>query len=98
VIGQGNLSSKQNDSFTTKGKHKMATLNSARKCLSCQSKNLHSGTFGYYSHTFMPGKRFMFKGYALQAYVCLDCGTIGSYLNNSDLQDLQKFIEKKKKK
>ena len=77
----------------------MDTLKSERKCLSCQSKNLHHGAFGhygYYNQTFMPEKKFMFKGYALQAYVCLDCGTIGSYVNNSDIQDLQKFIEKKK--
>ena len=79
----------------------MDTLKSERKCLSCQSKNLHQGAvghYGYYNQTFMPEKKIMFKGYALQAYVCLDCGTIGSYVNNSDIQDLQKFIEKKKNK
>ena len=73
----------------------MDTLNSERKCLSCQSKNLHYGALGYYGYyhqTFLPKKKFMLKGYALHAYVCLDCGTIGSYLNNSDIQDLQKFI------
>jgi len=77
----------------------MDTLISERKCLSCQSKNLYAGAlghFGYYNNTFLPEKKFMLKGYALQAYVCLDCGAIGSYLNNSDIQDLKKFIEKKK--
>ena len=74
----------------------MDTLSSERKCLMCQSKSLHYGAFGYYIHTFMPEKKFMLKGYALHAYVCLDCGTIGSFINNSDTQDLKKFIEKKK--
>ena len=76
----------------------MDSLDSERKCLLCQSKNLHYGTFGVYNQTFMPEKKFMLIGYGVQGYVCLDCGTIGSYLNKADIQDLQYFVEKKKNK
>lgn len=59
-------------------------------------QNLYYGTFGVYNQIFMPEKKFMLVGYSVQAYVCLDCGMVGSYLKNSDIQDLQKSMAKKK--
>jgi len=77
----------------------MVTMNLERKCLSCQSQNLQYGGIGVYRHTFVPKNKMMWVGYDVRAYVCLDCGTVGYYLDNSDnsdIQDLRKFREKKK--
>jgi hypothetical protein len=72
----------------------MNSLSSERKCLLCQSKNLHHGSLGMHSHTFIPKDKFMLIGYGILAYVCLDCGTMGYYLNTADLQDLRETIKK----
>lgn len=75
----------------------MDTMNSERKCLLCQSKNLQYGGVGASRHTFVPKNKMMLIGYDVLAYVCLDCGTLGYYLDNSDIQDIRKFKEKKNK-
>ena len=74
----------------------MDTMNSASKCLSCQSQNLYEGTPGTWRSTFLPKNKTMLTGYQVHAYVCLDCGTLGYYLNDSDIQELRKFKEKQK--
>jgi hypothetical protein len=76
----------------------MSSISSNRKCLSCQSKNLHNGSIGMYSHTFQPAsKDFLSTPYEISAYVCLDCGTLGYYLSTAELEYLREKIAKKNK-
>jgi hypothetical protein len=61
-----------------------------RKCPSCHGTNLVDGRLGMTTHTFIPEGRWMWVGYAVKAFVCLDCGLIGQYLDKADILDLQR--------
>jgi hypothetical protein len=66
-----------------------------RKCLACSGTNLQYGEFGVHRHTFMPEKKVMWTGYAVNGYACLDCGTLGYYLKEQDLEEMRNAQAKK---
>ena len=60
-------------------------------CASCRSSNLVDGKLGTNRQTFVPaGRRWMFLGYAVQAFVCLDCGALGHYLSRQDIDEIRR--------
>ncbi len=67
----------------------METTTSENKCSSCQSQNLRYGSIGMTRHTFLPANKKMWTGYMVHAFVCLDCGTVGYYLDQADIQALR---------
>jgi hypothetical protein len=73
----------------------MKTKNVDRKCFACGSTSLQYGTIGAHRHTFIPEKKTMWVGYDIRAYVCLDCGTVGEYLQDRDIDKLRDAQAKK---
>ena len=61
-----------------------------RKCASCQGTNLQYGHFGSAPQTFVPDGEFMWLGYRTKLSVCLDCGYVGCYISEKDVQDIRK--------
>ena len=47
--------------------------------------NLVDGKFGTTKHTFVPKGRFMMVGYVAKGNLCLDCGFLAHYIDESDL-------------
>ena len=72
----------------------------ARKCPSCQSENLEYGNL-YERPAFILGQRFLdftfSTPYRSSAYICLDCGTLGCYLAEKELNALRKNLASKNK-
>ena len=60
-----------------------------RKCPSCGSNNLADGKFGTHKHTFIPNGRVMMLGYVAKANVCLDCGFLAHYIEETDLEKIR---------
>jgi len=56
-----------------------------KSCPSCRSNNLEDGKFGTTKHTFVPKGRFMMVGYVANGNLCLDCGFLAHYIDESDL-------------
>lgn len=48
---------------------------------------------GIHRHTFLPSGKFKMTGYALDAYVCLDCGQVEQKIKPEDLEKLQKEVQ-----
>ena len=67
-----------------------------RKCSACTGTNLQYGSAGVHRHTFIPEKKIMFAGYEVNAFVCLDCGTVGYFLSDKDLETVRKEQAKQK--
>jgi ribosomal protein L37E len=63
--------------------------NDETKCASCGSRQLRRGKLGVWKHTFMPGERMMMLGYPVEGRVCLDCGFLGHYIRQSDLEKIR---------
>ena len=63
------------------------------KCPQCGSENLRPGRMGIHRHTFLPSGKFKMTGYALDAYVCLDCGQVEQKIKPEDLEKLQKEVQ-----
>ncbi len=61
-----------------------------RKCSACGGTNLQYGSSGVHRHTFVPEKKIMFTGYEVNAFLCLDCGTLGYFLSDKDLETVRK--------
>ncbi|RQD66633.1 hypothetical protein [Desulfonatronovibrio magnus] len=61
-----------------------------RKCPDCGKSNLITGKMGVSKHTFIPQGRIMMLGYPVKAFVCLDCGFQGNYLEEASLSDLRR--------
>jgi hypothetical protein len=74
----------------------MENTDTDRKCSACQSQNLQYGSIGIYRHTFLPRNKPIWVGYDMRAYVCLDCGTVGYYLDDTDIQELRARSKKEK--
>jgi hypothetical protein len=45
---------------------------------------------GVHRHTFLPEGKFKMTGYALDAYVCLDCGQVEQKIKPEDLEKLRR--------
>ena len=73
----------------------MSTTTVERKCLACGSTKLVFGKKGVHRHTFVPHK-VMWTGYEIAAYVCLDCGAVGEYMDDKELGKLREEQAKKK--
>jgi len=67
----------------------MSAETGKRECPCCRGTNLVDGKVGVYKHTFIPAGRRMWIGYISQAFVCLDCGFMGHYLDKADIRDLR---------
>lgn len=83
----------KNSNFFRKEIACMETLTQNKKCTSCQSENIIEGTIKGRLY-FLPSKMFG-GGYNMQSYVCLDCGNLCYYLNDTDLEDLKAFTKKR---
>jgi hypothetical protein len=59
-------------------------------CPSCHGTNLADGRLGVNRHTFVPAGRWMFLGYGVRGFVCLDCGFLGQYLERQDVDDIRR--------
>ena len=60
------------------------------QCPCCGSKKLKPGKLGNHKHTFIPEERqFMWIGYHPKAFVCLDCGFLGHYLDEADITEIR---------
>lgn len=72
----------------------------ARKCPSRQSENLEYGNL-YERPAFVLGKSiltsFFSIPYPVSAYLCLDCGVLGCYLDEKELTTLRKNLASKNK-
>jgi hypothetical protein len=52
--------------------------------------NLVDGKTVPLKHGFMPSGRIaVYSGYVCKAFVCLDCGFLGHYLTDLDVQDIR---------
>jgi hypothetical protein len=60
-----------------------------RECLSCHGTNIVEGRFGSKNYRFMPVGRFMWLGYAVKGFACLDCGMIGHRLDMGQVADIK---------
>ena len=59
-------------------------------CPCCRGKKLKLGRLGNHKHTFIPqGRQFMLVGYLPNAFVCLDCGFLGHYLDEADITEIR---------
>ena len=65
------------------------------ECPCCTGTNLVNGKLGGIYHTFIPAGRWMLRGYISLAFVCLDCGFMGHFLDDADVQDLRRRQAKK---
>jgi hypothetical protein len=64
-----------------------------RQCPSCHGTKLIDGSLGVYKHTFIPADRAMFLGYVAKAFVCLNCGFLGHYLEPDDIHDIHRNLD-----
>lgn len=69
-----------------------------QRCLSCQSQrlaygNVYTASIGRSGHIFSLNQ-INHVNYPMFAYVCLDCGTVGHYLADDDLNDLRARLPK----
>ncbi len=60
------------------------------KCASCGSVSLVRGKTGGMKHTFIPDGKLMFLGHRTTAQLCLDCGFVGHYLAERDIEEMRK--------
>ena len=67
----------------------MSAENRKRECPCCHGANLVDGKLGVRKHTLIPEGRWMWMGYSSRAFVCLDCGFMGHYLDKADILDLR---------
>ncbi len=68
----------------------MASKNS--KCPNCGSKNLCYGKLGN-SHPFLPEEaKTFFAGFEPNSFVCLDCGDLGHYLDQKQIDALKERL------
>ena len=67
---------------------------SPRKCASCGSLELQDGVLGVRRTTFIPQGKFMWIGYTVNAFVCLNCGYVGHYLLPSAVEDIRKHARR----
>ena len=63
-----------------------------RKCPACGGNNITDGKLGVYKHTFIPARRFMMLGYRAKGFVCLDCGFLGHYIAQNDLNEIRRQV------
>ena len=69
----------------------MATDSNRRACPRCRGEQLVDGTFRARSSTrFTPAGRFMWLGYQVSGFACLDCGFVGHTLNEEQIADLRR--------
>jgi len=67
-----------------------------RECPCCRGTNLVDGKLMTHGRlSFVPAKRWMLSGYMVWAFVCSDCGFMGHYLDEADIQDLRRRQAKK---
>lgn len=59
------------------------------KCPVCGGTWLEEGGFARGRHRFFPSRVAAFFGYRVLGYVCVDCGFLGHYLEESDLEKLR---------
>jgi hypothetical protein len=74
----------------------MATPNARRKCPCCSGTNLRHGVIPDSSHQAFFAHRLRFKPegnwvttHELQAFACTDCGHVGLWLYEGDLETLR---------
>ena len=79
----------------------MSVSTVARKCPSCQSENLEYGMIyvGMNRNIFIAKGTSFISGpfYNSSAYVCVDCGALGCYLDEKELTTLRKNLASKNK-
>jgi hypothetical protein len=61
------------------------------QCPNCHSVNLVDGKIADRS-VFLPKAYFMWGGYTIKAFVCLDCALLSYYLNSDDIQNIRKKL------
>ena len=67
----------------------MATDNPQRTCPGCGGTDLRLGAI-VNAGTFRPTEAGFFSlNYPLGAFVCLDCGLVGQYMNDTSLEKLR---------
>jgi hypothetical protein len=72
----------------------MATDSNSRTCPRCRGEQLVDGAFRARSSTrFTPAGRFMWLGYQVRGFACLDCGFVGHTLNQEQIADLRRRLE-----
>ena len=65
-----------------------------RRCPCCTGQNLLPGKYGVHRHTFCPSGKINWIGYDMTAFACMDCGFVGPYIKDEDMEDLRKHFEK----
>ncbi len=67
-----------------------------RKCPSCKGTNLAYGSTSALPLTFAPDGEKMLAGYPARGFACLDCGFLGHFLDQLDLEVLRKICLEKR--
>jgi hypothetical protein len=68
----------------------VSTETPGRKCPGCESTNLRYGSLTPGTACFRPSdSTWLSLNYPVAAFVCLDCGFLGQYLDNAQLQRLR---------
>jgi hypothetical protein len=59
-------------------------------CPCCGGNKLRAGKLGTHTQTFIPEGQFMWLGFNVKGFVCLDCRYVGHYLGPEDIAEIQK--------
>ncbi len=63
-----------------------------RRCINCGGERLLPGKLS--TTQFMAEGKINWIGYYITVFGCMDCGFLGSYLGESDMDSLRKYYEK----